>query len=190
MSTDPLAELVTASQEGDQHAYAKLVEATQSDVYNLALSVLRNQQDAEDAVQDIYLRVWRALPGFRGQARFRTWLYRVALNTCLNIRRSLQQDLRQVDSEASLDQAAGEGESPTEIALQIERRRRLWSHVSGLPEKYRLVIALFYQQQLSYREIAQILALPLGTVKSHLNRARAALAKRLRPHSEARDAKM
>ena len=190
MSGDPLADLVEASRKGDQTAFSRLVGATQSDVFNLALGVVGSQQDAEDATQEVYLRVWRALPGFRGQAQFRTWLYRISLNTCLNRRRSLQRELRRIAPHAAFEHLRGEGVGPAEMALQRERRTALWGRVSALPEKYRLVIALFYQQQLSYQEIAQVLALPLNTVKSHLNRARKALAKSLRPQSEATDAKV
>jgi RNA polymerase sigma-70 factor (ECF subfamily) len=190
MKADPLAEAVERARLGDQAAFARLVCATQSHVFSIALSVIGNRQRAEDATQEVYLRVWRALPSFRGESSFRTWLYRISLNTCLNQRRALRSQLRIVDDEAPLDRLADREGDPANVALERERDATLWSKVASLPQKYRLVIVLFYQQQLSYAEIADLLALPLGTVKAHLNRARKALARSLQSHlqPEAKDA--
>jgi len=183
--SDPLAELVARCQEGDVAAFRELVQKTQDEVYNLAYHVLGNSQEAEDIVQEVYLRVWRALPGFRGEARFSSWLYRITLNACLNRRRELRTQLHVLDAEEALEQlAAPAHENPVELAIEHERKASLWRAVSRLPRKYRLVLTMFYQQQLSYKEIAEHLALPLGTVKAHLNRARRALAGLLRRKRE------
>ena len=187
---DPLADLVVHTQRGDTDAFAGLVAQTQGGVYNLAYNVLHNYEDAQDITQEIYMRAWRALPGFRGEAKFTTWLYRLAVNTCLNKRRQLRTQLNIVDSDEVLQRLATAENDPVAAALDKERAAYLWAAVDRLPEKYRLVIGLFYQEQRSYQEIAEILSLPLGTVKAHLNRAREALAQSLGQDREGNDASM
>jgi len=176
-----LESLVARCQQGDKSAFARLVAETQRSVYNLAYGILHNQEDAEDMVQETYLRVWRALQGFRGEARFSTWLHRIAVNTCLNRKRQLRAQLHVIDGEQALESEEDAEPDPLSATLDEEVRRSIWSAVNGLADKYRLVIILFYQEQMSYQQIAELLSLPLGTVKAHLNRARAALAKHLRP---------
>lgn len=177
--SDSLSELIALCQGGDTGAFGQLVAQTQTSVYNLAYSILHNHEETQDIAQEIYLRVWRALPNFRGDAKFSTWLYRVVINTCLNRRRQLRTQLRMIDSEEALRRISAPDTDPLATALDQERNEFLWALVDRLPEKYRLVISLFYQQQLSYQEIADLLSLPLGTIKAHLNRAREALARSL-----------
>jgi RNA polymerase sigma-70 factor (ECF subfamily) len=177
---DPLLDLVERAQLGDQAAFAEIVEATHRDVYRVAFQVLRDAQEAEDLTQDVYLRVWRALATFKGQARFRTWLCRVTLNTCLNRRRALRTQLRLVEAnDETLGEASSGWDDPHTAVVTQEGHQVIREAVARLPDKYRLVIGLFYQQQLGYQEISELLALPLGTVKAHLNRARKALARYL-----------
>lgn len=177
---DPHAELVQRAQRGDRAAFGALVEATQQQVYSLAYHFFPQPQEAEDLTQEIYLRAWRALPGFRGDARFSTWLYRIATNVCLNRRRQLGAQPRPADDETLLERMPARLAEPDAIVAARERKARLWQAVRSLPDRYRLVLALFYQQQLSYEEVAEALALPLGTIKAQLNRARHALAGILR----------
>jgi RNA polymerase sigma-70 factor (ECF subfamily) len=179
--SDPLSELVSRAQGGDGAALTQLVEATQQRVYNLAYRILRNPQEAEDLTQEIYVRVWRALPGFRGDSKFTTWLHTIATNTCLNRRRKLR---RQIELEMNSDErlesiAVPEGEPGPEGRAEMVEQASVWSTIEQLPPRYALVLTMFYQQQLAYSEIAEILNLPLGTVKGNLNRARNALARRL-----------
>ncbi|MEA3407201.1 MAG: sigma-70 family RNA polymerase sigma factor [Chloroflexota bacterium] len=182
---DPLSDLVAACQNGDETAFRKLVEETQDDVYSLAYHMLDNIQEAEDMTQEVYLHVWRGLPGFRGDAKFSTWLYRITINACLNRRRHFARRLHVIDNEDALEDSIAKHGDPAEATMKEEQRAVLWKTVSYLPPKYRTVIDLFYQKQLSYKEIAELLSVPLGTVKGHLNRARKALAKRLRHKEEA-----
>jgi len=185
--SDPYGELVDRSRRGDTAAFAKLVAETQGRVYSLAYGVLGNREEAQDVSQEIYLRVWRALPRFRGDAKFSTWLYRVGINTALNRRRQLRAQLGVVDDQEVLRKIEAPDGHPLTTTIERERRQALWETVGRLPEKYRLVIILFYQHELTYREIADLLSLPLGTVKAHLNRARKALAKLVRLPQEAGD---
>ena len=176
------------SQQRDTGAFSQLVARTQTGVFNLAYSILHNREEAEDLTQEVCLRVWRALPQFRGDSKFSTWLYRITTNLCLNRRRQLRAYLRVVDDDAVIERMAAQEQGPVDMALEADQRKRVWAAVARLPDKYRLVIALFYQEQLSYKEVAQILSLPLGTVKSHLSRARKALARILQPDSESQHA--
>jgi len=188
--SDPYGDLVDRSRCGDTAAFARLVEETQGRVYNLAYGVLGNHEEAQDVSQEIYLRVWQSLPRFRGDAKFSTWLYRVGINTCLNRRRQLRSQLAVVDGDKALQRYAAPSGDPLGATIEKERREALWAVVDQLPSKYRLVIILFYQHQLAYREIADLLSLPLGTVKAHLNRARRALAERICLAQEARDVRL
>jgi len=180
----PAPETVARAQAGDVEAYADIVRTMQQNVFNVAMGVLSNQQEAEDMTQEVFVRVWRSLPTFRGDSAFGTWLYRITVNACLNRQRKLGARLRRTDDAELLARLPSAAPDPQDVAIQRERRERVWSLVEELPDKYRLVIILFYQQQLSYREISEVLSLPLGTVKAHLNRARTSLARRLRQQSE------
>ena len=182
--SDPSPELLARCQRGDEIAFSELVLKTQTSVYNMAYGILRNRDEALDSAQEIYLRVWRALPTFRGDSKFSTWLYRISVNTCLNRHRTLRAQLNVVDSDKALDYLAAREPDPANVAMRSERDATIWAAVGRLPEKYRLVIALFYRYQLGYREIAELLSIPIGTVKAHLNRAHKILAKTLRLEKE------
>ncbi len=173
--------LIRRAQQGDREAFAQLIPPCYAPLVGWLYRFCGDADLAEDMTQEVYLRVWRALPSFRGEAKFGTWLYRLAINACLNRRRQLRAQLQVVDDERTLALLTSEEPSPSASALDRERNAALWAEVDRLPEKYRLVITLFYQQNLSYQEIAALLGLPLGTVKAHLNRARQALAARLHP---------
>jgi RNA polymerase sigma-70 factor, ECF subfamily len=178
-------ELVQQAQAGDTEAFSALVVEHQLFVYNLALRVVGNTQEAEDIAQEAFVRAWLALPNFRGQAQFRTWLYRIVTNLCCNrlprLRRELlamgEEQVAQAPDQRDIDPASGvEAE---------ERRTFLHQQIEALPESCRLVVSLRYQQELSYEEIASALSLPVGTVKTGLFRARARLRDALREYEEA-----
>lgn len=173
---DPLATWVVRAQKGDRAAFEELVKQTHRRVYNLAYHLLSDAQEAEDLTQEVYLRAWRALPDFRGEAQFSTWLYRIALNTALNYRRSLRGREQAANAAESLAHFDAPPPDPAAAAATRDLNARLWAAVRRLAQRYRLVLALFYQHELSYAEIAEVLGLPIGTVKAQLNRARRALA--------------
>lgn len=172
---DPLSALVERCRRGDMDAFERVVAETQHGIYNLAYSLLGNHEEAQDVTQEVYVRVWRSLPGFRGDARLSTWIYRIAVNSCLNRRRKLRGRLAEIEDDI-LDRLESPEADPADAAIERERNRMVWAAVGGLPAKYRVVITMFYQQQLSYEEIAEVLAMPLGTIKAQLSRARRALA--------------
>lgn len=180
------AELVRRAQAGDMGAFAALVAEHQRFVYNLALRTLGDPHEAENMAQEAFVRAWLALPRFRQQAQFRTWLYRIVTNLCYNHLPRLRRELTTL-SETELTAADPPDESLADLATGVEadeRRNFLHRQIEALPESYRLLITLRYQQELSYEEIASVTSLPLGTVKTGLFRARTQLRQALRAFEE------
>lgn len=184
--------LIRRAQAGDQHAFAELVLAHQCFVYNLALRGTGDACEAEDIAQEAFLRAWQGLPGFRCQAQFRTWLYRIVVNLCYNRLPHLKQELAalQLDEVDRLPEAEAEGlpgwrpPSPEASLDAAEQRRFVQRQVEGLPDSYRVLILLRFQQGLAYEEIAEVMSLPLGTVKTGLFRARQQLRQALLAYEE------
>jgi RNA polymerase sigma-70 factor (ECF subfamily) len=178
------AEWVRRAQGGDTNAFAMLVSAHQQFVYNLALRAVGNPQDAEDIAQDVFVRAWLGLPRFRGQSQFRTWLYRIAVNVCYKRLPRLRRDMEAWGDDEAVALPA---ESFADLGAGIEaeeRRQFLHQQIEALPASYKLLVTLRFQQELPYEEIAQVMDMPLGTVKTGLFRARAHLREALRKFEE------
>jgi RNA polymerase sigma-70 factor (ECF subfamily) len=180
------SELVRRAQAGDAEAFGALVLAHQRFVYNLVLRALDNEAEAEDLAQEAFVRAWLALPNFRGQAQFRTWLYRIATNLCYNRLPRLRRELAALGEAELPDVPDTQGAfgaertgDPAAAVEAAERRAHLHRAIEALPESYRVLILLRFQQELPYEEIASVLSLPLGTVKTGLFRARARLRQAL-----------
>ncbi|MGC8874556.1 MAG: RNA polymerase sigma factor, partial [Chloroflexia bacterium] len=177
---DPAPDLLERCREHDPEAFACLVREQQDYVYTLALRMLRDPEEAADLTQEIFLRVWQALPSFRGESRFTTWLYRIATNACLNRLRELRLELGTVSLEEVPAEVLPSSEAdPDREAWERERNALLWGAVERLRTGYRLVVTLFYQHGLPVAEIARVLGIPAGTVRTYLHRAREALAELL-----------
>lgn len=178
--------LVQRAKQGDPEAFSELVSLYEKKVYNLAYRLTGNHQDAEDMYQEAFLRVYRMLPDFRGDASFSTWLYRIVSNTCVDeLRRRKRQ--RTVSINAAVETNDGEMErelpsdedTPEDQLQRVEVRHLVQYGLEGLDEEFRLVLVLRYVNELSYNQIAEATGLPLGTVKSRLNRALKALKEKL-----------
>ena len=177
-------ELVRRAQEGDADAFAALVTEHQRFVYNLALRALGDAHEAEEVAQDAFVRAWLALPRFRRQAPFRTWLYRIVTNLCYNRLPRLRRELAALEEDQAADLPAESLADPVRNVEHEERRAFLHRQIELLPESYRVLVTLRFQQELSYEEIADILSLPLCTVKTWLFRARERLRQSLREYED------
>jgi len=169
-------ELIQQSKDGNLDSFNQLVEKYQRQVYNLAVRMLGNRQDAEDATQEIFVLAWKAIRSFRG-GTFRTWLFRMAANFCTDELRRRRG--RQTDSLEALfpehNPLPSSTESPEDHLLREDLSQLISKHLLRLAKEQRLVVTLADLQGFSYEEIAQITNSSLGTVKSRLNRGRANL---------------
>ncbi len=161
--------------DGDSLAVERLVGTYQQDVYRLALSILDDPHEAEDAAQETFLAALRALESFQGAASFKTWLYAIAVNICRNrLQRHKSRERLQVLLQTILT-LRHPADLPEETAVQNEADSALWRAVHKLDDKHRLPVILRYYHDLSVAEIAETLKVPQGTVHSRLNTARAHL---------------
>lgn len=180
------AALLRRAQAGDDEAFGRLVEPCLDRVYRLALRILADAAEAEDAVQEALCKAWRALPEFRGEARFLTWLYRIVWRVSVDRARTAKPLL--------LDEGLAGAEQPHEADTGwfdperrlegMEARRVVAESLRQLPAPYRAALTLYYIDGLAVREIAQVLDMPVNTVKTHLHRARLALKKELQARLE------
>ena len=180
----PTEDLIRRFQRGQPRAFEALYDRFKDYVYRTALFITRNSGDAEEAVQETFLDVLRALPNYHieGPARFETWLYRVTVNRCRSrMRRKTLPSADWDDIEERLERipTSHSNHDPEGVTLRRERAVALWQAVDGLPEAHRVVVLLRYQQELSYSEIARTLGISEGTVKSRLYSARQLLSKAL-----------
>jgi RNA polymerase sigma-70 factor, ECF subfamily len=185
------ADLVRRYQRGDRRAMEDLVQRHYRSVYNLSYRLCCNHDDAQDIVSEAFIRVCNALPGFRGEANFTTWLYRIVKNVFLDERKkkrirthSSLEEMVELEDSAVARQIEDPQPLPAEVVTQREQGEMIQRAVMDLPETQRLMISLYHFQHRSYEEIAEIMDLPIGTVKSRLNRARLALKNRLGPVRE------
>jgi len=162
---------------GDRSAGTELIRRHQGGVYGLAYRMLGDPEEAKDAAQEVFLKMLNALPNFRGEARFTTWLYRIAKNECIS--RSKRRRRESPDEPVDSADVPDRGEAPDEGIGRDEEARLVQSAIAELPEKYRLIITLYYFQHRSYEEICEVTMLPMGTVKTHLFRAKRMLKERL-----------
>ncbi|MCS7263878.1 MAG: sigma-70 family RNA polymerase sigma factor [Armatimonadetes bacterium] len=191
--------LVEAAQAGNQEAFAELVRRYQSKIYNLALRYTNDSETAMDITQDAFVKAWQTLPKFRGEANFYTWIYRIAMNLCIDRhRRALvrgepqkvsleeliveRQRFEETEDESELWWEEAETAEPEAEVLRQEMRQKVWEAVQQLPALLKQVILLREYEGLSLQEIAKITGTNVGTVKSRLYQARQHLKKLLAPY--------
>ena len=175
--------LAVRARDGDRRALETLVERHEPAVRRLAGYLLSDPQDAEDAAQDALAKLCTRIDQFRGASRFTTWLYSLVANTCRDVgerqRRRRHQPLDALPEPASADGG------PHDLAEQREQRRALAMQLAGLSQDQRQVMVMKDVLQLSYEEIAEVLAMPVGTVKCHAHRGRLRLRRAIEPAAEA-----
>ncbi|MCF5897429.1 RNA polymerase sigma factor RpoE [Aeromonas veronii] len=180
-------QLVERVQRGDKAAFNLLVKKYQHKVVNLVARYVNNPGDVPDVAQEAFIKAYRALPTFRGESAFYTWLYRIAVNTAKNYLTSKGRRPPSSDVEADEAESYGGGEAlqevstPENLALTDEIKRTVFSAIEALPEDLRTAITLRELEGLSYEEIAEIMDCPVGTVRSRIFRAREAIDKKLQP---------
>ncbi len=179
--------LVKRVQQGDKTAFDALVLKYQSRIVNLVSRFVRNQADALDVTQDAFLKAYRALPNFRGDSAFYTWLYRIAVNTAKNYlavqaRRSSdkEQDFSEIEQSEG-NHALKEYATPEHLLLRDEIQATVIAAIEDLPKDLRMAITLREIEGLRYEEIATVMDCPLGTVRSRIFRAREAIDGQLKP---------
>lgn len=179
--------LVERVQRGDKKAFDLLVLKYQHKVANLISRYIRDQAEVFDVTQEAFIKAYRALPNFRGESAFYTWLYRVAINTAKNhlaaqARRPPGEDI-EADTAEQMDMGAPlkDTDTPERLALQREIAQTIQKALDDLPQDLRTAITLRELEGLSYEEIAQAMDCPIGTVRSRIFRAREAIDARLKP---------
>lgn len=178
--------LIRRAQSGDEGAFEQLLLAHQKGVYNLCLRMAGNPDDALDLSQEAFIRAWRALGQYQFDAAFSTWLFRLTSNVCIDFLRK-QKRQQHMSLTVTDDDEPGEeftvpdpAPGPEEQAVHNERRQAVARAMAALPEDYRAVMQLRAVEELSYEQIAEILDIKVGTVKSRLARARTQLRKILK----------
>jgi RNA polymerase sigma factor (sigma-70 family) len=174
-------EIIAAIRKGEKRQFSFLVDRYKDRAMTLAVRMVRNREEAEEIVQDAFVRAYNGLKQFEGKAAFSTWLYRIVYNLCLTKINRMQARPRFLDTEGEAEilfadeQAVDpyEGLETKEVVALVKKI------IDQMPERYSSVLSLFYFQELSYDEICGVTGLPLGTVKAHLFRARTMLQKRL-----------
>ena len=179
--------LVERVQNGDKKAFDVLVLKYQQKVANLISRYIRDPSEVLDVTQEAFIKAYRALPKFRGESAFYTWLYRVAINTAKNhlaaqSRRPPQDDI-EAETAEQLDMGTRlkENATPEHLAMQDEIARTIKSALEALPEELRTALSLREFEGLSYEEIAEAMDCPIGTVRSRIFRAREAIDNKLKP---------
>jgi len=167
-------QLVKASQQGDQDAFASLVQRHQRRIFNMVLRMLQDYEEASEITQEAFLAAWMGLPSFRGEARFATWFYRIAYNCALKQleRRKRERYLRAAIEAEHILEEVNKWMQEEDILELRARQAIVLEQLENLPTKYRIVLIMRHIQEMTYEEMANILTIPIGTIKTHLFRAR------------------
>jgi RNA polymerase sigma-70 factor (ECF subfamily) len=181
-------QLVARAQRGDKQAFELLVEKYQRKLARLLSRFIRDPAEVEDVTQEAFIKAYRALPAFRGDSAFYTWLYRIGINTAKNYLMAMGRRAP-TSTEVEAEEAEGfeEGEqlrdinTPESVLLSNEIAETVNATIEGLPEELRRAIQMREIEGLSYEDIAQAMNCPIGTVRSRIFRAREAIAEQLRP---------
>lgn len=173
------AELVILAQQGDMEAFETLILQHEKIVYNIAFRMMEGSEDVKDIAQEVFLKVYRNLGKFDGKSAFSTWIYRIAVNTCIDeIRKRKGKQTYSLDAELEEEegkykkQFADEGHTPEESLMQKELQSEVLAALETLSPEHKTVVVLRDIRGFTYEEIAEMTDMPLGTVKSRISRAR------------------
>jgi RNA polymerase sigma-70 factor (ECF subfamily) len=182
-------DLILQAQAGDRHSFDQLVAKAYPLVFNTAYRILGDYDSAADATQTAFVRAYRSLRTFRRSSSFTTWLYRIVSNVCLDVVRRQKRQAQSLTLESEYEQMAerdiaDDRAQPEQTALETELQKSVHKALGRLRMEHRTVLVLYDLAGFSYEEIAEMLKLPLGTVKSRLNRARLALREEMSADEE------
>ena len=188
-STNPMHaddnELAKRVLMGETQVFRLLIERHQRYIFNLCYRMLQRSEEADDATQNTFLKAYRSIKQFRGDARLKTWLSRIARNECLN--RLRDEKIISPDEQPTTDcgfELADSAPSPLGLIEQQETQSIVHAAIDELPHPYRLAVTLFHLDGLSYEEISRMMEIPMGTVKTHIFRARILLKSKLQAYVE------
>ncbi len=191
MHEDRELQWIDAAKHGDISAFEALISLYEKKIYNICLRILTNEQDAYDATQEVCIKIWKQLQHFKGESKLSTWIYRVATNECLDKLRKTKNrrhislfQVTEKDNEMKIINKSSEHEHVENIVENKLLQEILKQAVSELKEEHRVMIILRDIHEYAYDEIADILSISLGTVKSRISRARLALKKILQQNKE------
>lgn len=193
MSDNPQTDqqLVSRVQKGDRRAFDLLVIKYQPKILSLIGRFVYDQSECQDVAQEAFIKAYRALPNFRGDSQFYTWLYRIAVNTAKNYlvsrgRKTPTRGIDPEDAETLYQDAAFQDSATPERLLQRDRLKEVvFTAIADLPEELRIAVSLREMDGMSYEEIAEVMDCPIGTVRSRIFRAREAIEKKMQPYLEA-----
>lgn len=178
--------LIKLAREGDQKAFETLLKKYRNLVYHVMIKMVRNPQEAEDLSQEAFIKAFNALSSFNEEFAFSTWLMKIATNNCIDYLRkkklrtySIDEPIQYKEEQVQIE-LPDHNPTPEKTLLNEERRKLINDAIQSLPPRYRHVIVLRHQEEKSYEDIAEILKLPLGTVKARIFRAREMLNKKIK----------
>ncbi len=190
---DPDFELVIAARKGNEDAFSELVQKYSHQVFSLSMRILNDYGEAEDLTQEVFIKVFKKINSFKGKSKFSTWLYQITLNAAINRLNYLKKrrhydsgfinetSVRGEDEDYGIEVSSNERTSEEDY-IGKETYHKIIEEIYALPEEFRVVIIFRDLEEKSYQEIAEILKLPEGTVKSRIHRAREVLKKKLEPY--------
>jgi RNA polymerase sigma-70 factor (ECF subfamily) len=182
------AKLLARCKKHDRTAFVELFRLYQKYLYKLCYDYVQNEQDAMDITQEIYIKVFKNISKYDEKLPFHPWLRKIAVNTCINFKRSMKKNVvsmsSNVDNENYLEEVIASGMDVESEVFNRDLGRKIRENIEGLDSKYRMILVLRYYEGLSYEEISSVLKIPLGTVKTNIYRARNLLKEKLKENLE------
>lgn len=184
------SELIKKLKKGDRNAFNELVAQYQNKIINIAYGMLSDREDALDASQEVFIKVYKSIGTFSGGSALSTWIYRIAANVCKDYLRKRQRTARTVsifgddEEENPMTELPDEKHTPEEAAEHTELQMQIRKAINDLNQDYKSVLVLCDIEGMPYDRASEILRIPVGTVKSRLNRARSALRKKISENKE------
>ena len=178
--------LIEGCKKYDKYSFIELYKLYEKYLYSLCFSYVQNSQDALDLVQEIYIKIFKNISSFETHKPFHPWIRKIAVNTCLNFRRTIKNNIISMnisisdDDEIALEDTLVSEENVLQDVVNSETKSLIKKYLKEIPEEYRIVIILRYYEDLSYNEISELINMPLGTVKTKIYRGKAMLRKKLK----------